>query len=387
MNRVLLKDVVTIKTAKVAKGRLEVPLRAVELEHIKSNTGSIDEKVVAVTSVGSTKNRFRKGDVLYGKLRPYLNKYALPNFDGVCSTEIWVLHPNTSVLIPSFLFYLIQTASFADLANKSSGSKMPRADWNVVSNYTFNLPALEEQQKIASFFTLLDERISFQKEKIALLKKQKQGYMQRIFSQELRFKNDDGSSFPNWKNQYLSELFSKQVKIIRIKDNETYSQVTISKTGKVFLRGTTLGKTIGRKRQFQIDLKDNSASTFFTFIRQGVFDGAIGRIPNSLDGAIVTENMPILKLNSTYSPEFIAQWLQSERYHHDVIFPAKPTGSAQLALHEKIWLAQKSLFPEYQEQVKIAYFLDSLDQRITLERDHLALLQEQKKAYLQKVFD
>ena len=93
-------------------------IKCIELEHLSSETGQLLGFVDGSQS-GSIKNVFQKGNVLFGKLRPYLKKYYQPNFDGVCSSEIWVL--NGKEILNDFLYYLIQTNSFVDLANQTSG--------------------------------------------------------------------------------------------------------------------------------------------------------------------------------------------------------------------------------------------------------------------------
>ena len=75
---------------------------------------------------------------------------------------------------------------------------MPRADWNYMSEFPFFTPSIEEQEKIASLFSLIDDKISLQGEKLKMLKDYKKGMMQKIFSRELRFKYDDGRDYPEW---------------------------------------------------------------------------------------------------------------------------------------------------------------------------------------------
>jgi type I restriction enzyme, S subunit len=99
----------------------------VELEHLSQISGKLLGTIDS-SKQASTKNYFFTGDVLFGKLRPYLRKYLLAQFDGVCSTEIWVL-VSQKYITPNYLFYLVQTSEFIATANVSSGSKMPRADW------------------------------------------------------------------------------------------------------------------------------------------------------------------------------------------------------------------------------------------------------------------
>ncbi|MEK3981635.1 restriction endonuclease subunit S [Psychrobacillus sp. FSL K6-2836] len=152
----------------------------IELENIESGSGRIikDTNYVDQTSM---KNKFSRESVLFGKLRPYLKKYWFSDSEGMCSTEIWVLSPCVSNLEKKFLYYFIQTEYFMVYANKSSGSKMPRVDWNIISNMEFMIPTIKEQQKISGFFSTLDNKIDYENSKIESLKNQKKGFMQQMF--------------------------------------------------------------------------------------------------------------------------------------------------------------------------------------------------------------
>src|SRR5947207_2580955 len=97
----------------------------------------------------SSKVSFAPGDVLFGKLRPYLIKSWLATFAGTCSSEIWVLRAAREICEPRFLHQLTLSTKFASATHASSGSKMPRADWDFVSEYPFLVPPLAEQRKIA----------------------------------------------------------------------------------------------------------------------------------------------------------------------------------------------------------------------------------------------
>lgn len=153
--------------------------KCIELEHLDQDTGRLLGTVNS-TMQRSIKNVFRKDDILFGKLRPYLKKYWHADFDGVCSTEIWVMRARSPYL-SSFLFYLIQSAAFLQAANISSGSKMPRAEWDVVSKNLFSVPADErEQSKISNFLAVLDERIELSYLQLEGMKNFKQGLLQQM---------------------------------------------------------------------------------------------------------------------------------------------------------------------------------------------------------------
>ena len=153
-------------------------LKCIELEHIGQSSGALLDFTDAAKQK-SIKNRFSKGDVLFGKLRPYLKKYLKAPFSGVCSTEIWVL---TGIKVSNdFLYQLVQTENFLTIANISSGSKMPRADWNVVESGEIQYPTLEEQTKIATFLTAIDDKITHTQAQLTAVKQYKQALLQQMF--------------------------------------------------------------------------------------------------------------------------------------------------------------------------------------------------------------
>jgi type I restriction enzyme S subunit len=109
--------------------------------------------------VNSTKSKFRKGDILFGKLRPYFRKVILAPFDGICSTDIWVIRAKNGVN-QKFLFYWMASQEFIDEAMRGSeGTRMPRAKWDFVARQTSFITDLEEQKAIAHILGTLDDKI------------------------------------------------------------------------------------------------------------------------------------------------------------------------------------------------------------------------------------
>ena len=133
-------------------------LPQVEYEDIISGMGMLN-KDLRDKEGGKTGIEFYAGDVLYGKLRPYLMNWLYPQFNGVAVGDFWVLR--ATECDGSFLYRLVQTDSFQRLANVSSGSKMPRADWNLISQSFFAVPADHAEQKaIAKSLAGLDDLIT-----------------------------------------------------------------------------------------------------------------------------------------------------------------------------------------------------------------------------------
>ena len=123
---------------------------------------------------------FDGSQVLYGKLRPYLHNWLNPDFKGIAVGDWWVLKPIN--IDKKFLYRLIQTQQFDNIANQSSGSKMPRADWNLISNSEFMVPfSKEEQSKIGRYFDSLDHLITLHQRKCDELKEVKKFMLQNMF--------------------------------------------------------------------------------------------------------------------------------------------------------------------------------------------------------------
>lgn len=144
--------------------------KCIELEHIEKETGAIIGHTFSSAQL-STKNVFNRGDVIFGKLRPNLRKYAYCDFDGVCSSETWVLKPREDMLA-RFLFYLVQSGRFISSACVTSGSKMPRASWDYVSQTPFHIPSPAEQEVIADTLQTWDTAIEKTRALVAAKEKQ-----------------------------------------------------------------------------------------------------------------------------------------------------------------------------------------------------------------------
>ncbi|WP_321826277.1 restriction endonuclease subunit S [Maribacter dokdonensis] len=130
----------------------------IALEHIVEN-GLRIKGVGDSNDVASNKYRFDAETFLFGKLRPYFRKLYRPDFKGICSTDIWVvkaIEDNDK----DFLFYFFANKEFIDLSySTSSGTRMPRADWNFIKDTKWEFPPLPEQKAIANVLSSLDTKI------------------------------------------------------------------------------------------------------------------------------------------------------------------------------------------------------------------------------------
>ena len=159
------------------------------LEDIQSNTG-IFIGPNEPRSVKSLTFYFNDKHVLYGRLRPYLNKVFLPNFEGHCSTEIFPIKPKENVLDRGFLFqWLIATETMKKINSTWTGATLPRANMNAVLEFKIHLPSLKTQQAIVKKLDALSTETKkleyIYKQKIIELEEVKKSVLQKAFSGEL----------------------------------------------------------------------------------------------------------------------------------------------------------------------------------------------------------
>ena len=130
------------------------------LEHIGQGDFLLNGIGIA-SDVTSNKFRFKSEDILYGKIRPYFKKVYKPAFYGICSTDILIIKSSSEEIVTQeYLYQLVKTQAFTDKAvETSSGTKMPRADWNSLEQVKFAFPPLQEQKSIASILSALDDKI------------------------------------------------------------------------------------------------------------------------------------------------------------------------------------------------------------------------------------
>lgn len=173
----------------VASGQVdptEVPycdLPHVGGDNIESETGNLTSlKSANEDGVTSGKYFFDERDVLYSKIRPILNKVAVPNFSGICSADIYPIRPSNSDVTRQFLVYLLRSASFVEYAAKhSERGKIPKINREALAAYSAPLPQPVEQQRIADCLSSLDTLIAAETHQLAALKTHKQGLMQQLF--------------------------------------------------------------------------------------------------------------------------------------------------------------------------------------------------------------
>ncbi len=174
---------------------------ALALEHVESWSGRYVDAGPGMTFESQLK-RFQTGDVLFGKLRPYLAKVACPDKPGVCVGEFLVLRLRDGNMSPGYLQQILHTKPIIDAINASTfGAKMPRAEWQFIGNMEQPVPPLAEQTAIVRFLDHTDRRIRryirAKQKLVALLEEQKQAIIHQAVTGQIDVRT--GQPYPAYK--------------------------------------------------------------------------------------------------------------------------------------------------------------------------------------------
>ncbi|MGJ8728836.1 restriction endonuclease subunit S [Listeria aquatica] len=329
---------------------------------------------------------FKAGNILYGKLRPYLKNWLFPDFDGIALGDFWVFEAKNSA--PIFVYSLIQSDNFQKVANDTSGTKMPRSDWKKVSNTMFSIPDVGEQKKIGSFFRELDNLIALHQRKLENLKKSKKGFLQKMFPKngeqvpEIRFANHK----IEWSEYKLGEL------------GETYTGLS-GKTKVDFGHGDARFVTyvnvfknpitdLNGIEKVEIDSKQNQVQygdIFFTTSSEtsnevGMSSIWLGNNQNMYLNSFCFGYRPFQK---NY-PFYFAFMLRSQEVRKRIVFLAQGISRYNISKNKMMEIGVP--LPSYKEQTQIGNFLKKIDDTIALQERQLENLKKTKQAFLQKMF-
>lgn len=353
---------------------------SVEYEDVISEQGLLNKDVRQKAEI-KTGIKFSEEEVLYGKLRPYLHNWLNPDFQGIAVGDWWVLKPVNAD--KNFLYRLIQTPQFDDMANQSSGTKMPRADWKLISCMELCIPTdMEEQERIGDYFSNLDHLITLHQRKCDSLKELRNGIIQRIFSSELRFKRSDGREFENWVTKELSEIFTER----KVSQTITEDAPLLSFTIEQGVINPQDKKT--NKRDFLIKDKDTKKFAL-TEVDDIIYNpanlkyGAIHR--NRLMRGVVS---PIYAIFYTeQNPAFMEYVVKNPAFIKNSMKYLEGTVIKLMTLKPRDFLKLKVEIPvSLEEQKIIADFLIQFDEIIDAEQSRIEKWKELKKGLLQQMF-
>lgn len=345
---------------------------------IVSPSGELDDKYLV-----------KKGDILLART-------------GASTGKSFLYHPKDGKLfyagflikahvLPSSDDYFIYSQTLTDrywkwVKTASMRSGQPGINANEYASYSFAVPSLPEQRKIADFLSAVDAVIAAQQAEVDAWEQRKKGVMQKLFSQEVRFKAHDGSEFPAWESATVGELFTFVTE--KNKDGHINNVITNSaERGLVPQReyfdkdiavdGNTKGYTVIRKGDFVYNPRKSTSAPFGPF-----------NIYERNEVGIVS---PLYTCLTPYDDEmapYLAWYFKTNRWHPYIVTHGAQSG----ARHDRVGMTVALmegipvLLPSLPEQRKIADCLASMDEVIQKSKGELAKWRKLKKGLLQQMF-
>ncbi|MDU2591512.1 MAG: restriction endonuclease subunit S [Paeniclostridium sordellii] len=339
--------------------------------------------------ISNSKKIITSGSIIFPKRGAtiMLNKIRILAQDSFMDTNLMTLTVKKSSINNEFLYTYLLKENLSKLADTTS---IPQINNKHIEPYEINIPSKEEQEKIASFFSLIDDKISLQGEKVEALKDYKKGMMQKIFSRELRFKDDDGRDYPEWEEKKLNQLGDTYTGL----SGKTKENFGIGDAKYVIYRNV-FGNILAKEEELDL-VEINKGEKQNKVIKGDLLFTTSSETPEEV-GMISCWNYDIedLYLNSfcfgyrlfnleQYSPIFMAYLLRSEGYRRKISILGQ--GSTRYNISKTELMKMKVSVPNIEEQRKIVSLLLGLESNIEKNQEKLDSLKEYKKGLLQQMF-
>ena len=264
----------------------------------------------------------------------------------------------------SFIFQLFDTQKYFKIINENLGATINSINNSDLRKFEFFFPTIQEQTKIASFLTVVDNKLQALKQKITLFKQYKKGVMQKIFSQEIRFKDDNGSKYPDWEEKKLGDCLDyiqpTKYLVSSTEYDNSYSTPVLT-AGKTFILGYTNETNGIFENNLPVIIFDD-----FTTATQFV----------DFPFKAKSSAMKILVAKEGINIRFMYETMQIMKY--------------ELGGHERHWISKfaplEILIPSTEEQTKIANFLSAIDDKIKHCQTQKEKTEVWKKGLLQQMF-
>ncbi|MFI9578926.1 restriction endonuclease subunit S [Staphylococcus capitis] len=280
----------------------------------------------------------------------------------------------------SFFLYLFQTNTFRKkLLRNQVVSAQPGLYLGDLGKFFVDYPLnYKEQEKIGNFFSKLDRQIELEEQKLEKLEEQKKGYMQQIFSQQLRFKDENGNEYPEWEEKKLGDILERGNKD-KVNEIGKYRRLTISLHGKGLYEVKQERKTKDTRpfyQRFEGEL---------IIGKQNFFNGSIAIVTREFNGFICSNAIMSYKISNHINRKYLLEYLLQNDFLRKNEYLADGTGQKELS-EKKFEELEIKLPNSINEQQKIGVFLERLDNLIEKQSNKLELLKQRKKSFLQKMF-
>lgn len=389
-----LKYLVQLRNEKTKENNSEIPY--VGLEHVAPEVGRLMESYVPITDFTGDTIDYKKGDILFGKLRPYLAKAIEAECDGRCSSEFWVMHPKK--IIGRFLLYSVLSNYFVACINHSTfGVKMPRAEWDFAGNQEISHPNVDVQTKIARYLDRkcneIDTSIAAKEKSNALLKERRQSIIYETVTKGLNPDvpmKDSGVEWigeipEGWTVAPLKRLGTTSTGSTPPKANPDYWDGNVCWISSKDLKSDFLLDSEDHITQLAVDecgLTLFEAGTLVFCVRSGIlrhtFPVTITKMP-----ATINQDLRAMSLKKDVCPEFLLYYLRG--MNNTIVTLYQKVGATVESIEMEWFYYFPVALPDYQTQVAIAKYLQNVCSEIDLIVNANTKEMESLKEYRQSV--
>lgn len=363
-------------------------IKFINVLDILNNNFILSENIIGKVDVSQNieeRNKVEYGDIVFlrssetreevGLCNVYLDKENHALFGGFV-----IRGKRCANYHPFFLKLLLNNSSVRkSISSLAGGSTRFNISQDILNSIKVWLTEISEQQKIGAFFSKLDQQIELEEQKLEKLEEQKKGYMQQIFSQQLRFKDENGNDYPNWEEVQLKDILIprnyKQVPEINA------PLMSFTSTGGIEPKGDRYN------REFLVKNKNKKYKrTEFNdliYSSNNLDVGAIGL--NRYGTSVISDVYEIFKIEEQVSPYFIEMSILQLEFIYKILRYRQGALYGQYRIHANDFLKINIELPCSEEQYKIGDFVNKLDNIIDILNNKIELLKQRKKGFLQKM--
>ena len=350
------------------------PIQWLTPTEINSKYVHNSKRTITSAGIASSSAKLLPIGALLLTTRATIGACSINNFDGDVSTnQGFQSLICKSSLFNEYAYYAITRDKFQkELIKHSSGSTFLEISSKNLKKLPIPIPCLEEQQKIAFFFSTLDQKIELNERKLEALEKLKKGLMQKIFSREIRFKQEDGSDFPKWNNKRLGEVAC-------LNNGRAYKQEELLNEGKyVVLR---VGNFFTNEKYYYSNMELESCKYAHKGDLLYCWSASFG--PKIWDGDKVIYHYHIWKIDPiNIDRNYLYYYLQ-----RDVVnLEQEMNGGTMMHLTKANMELRSVEIPVIEEQTKIASLFIHFDKKIELVLAKINSLKKLKQGFMQQMF-
>ena len=362
----------------------DVGIPCIRYGELYTKFNNVVKEIYSYTSMPKEKLRFSKGgEILIPRVGEDPLDFAkcvyLPQKDVAIGEMISVYNTKEN---PLFLTYYFNTKMKYEFAKRVEGASVSNLYYSYLEDIKLKIPDIREQEKLGEFFSKLDQQIELEEKKLELLEQQKKGYMQKIFSQELRFKDKKDNYYSDWKNCQLKDL-------TYYKNGKGYEKVATTNGKYNIINLNSIGikgqlKDSGKYTDFEDDtLLKNDLIMILSDVAKGNLIGMTAIIDED-NKYLLNQRIALLRIKNSLitNAYFLYLYINFNRKY----FINMSAGMSQLNINKKTVEDFPVNLPNIEEQNKIAILFKNYEDTIKKQASKVKLLKQRKQGLLQKMF-